>query len=230
MGQFFRRWILCSRSFRLIDWLIDDKLTLTWLVYWIRTARSVFTEAGLKSPNIAGQYSTSKKGFMYKKIQSHDIEQEKSTHNGQQNARWEVYKKETSLNRLVICPSKFKIFYTYEAKSLSWTGAFPWRVEGVKSRWRLFLLDSPFAHATCHCFTSGALLLYSFVFIRRERKNIYNSWPETKVTRDSKTNKKIRNKKYSQKSFFGKNKKTQQISVNDGVPRGNQWWWAPIRR
>ena len=28
-----------------IDWLIDDKLTLTWLVYWIRTARSVFTGA-----------------------------------------------------------------------------------------------------------------------------------------------------------------------------------------
>ena len=41
-----------------VDWLIDDKLTLTWLVYWIRTARSVFTGAGLKWPNIAGQYST----------------------------------------------------------------------------------------------------------------------------------------------------------------------------
>ena len=48
MGQFFRRWILHTKSFRLIDWLIDDKLTLTWLVYWIRTARSVFTGAGLK--------------------------------------------------------------------------------------------------------------------------------------------------------------------------------------
>ena len=44
VGQFFRRWILRSRSFRLIDWLIDDKLTLTWLVYWIRTARSVFSK------------------------------------------------------------------------------------------------------------------------------------------------------------------------------------------
>ena len=33
-------------------------LTLTWLVYWIRTARSVFTGAGLKWPNTAGQYST----------------------------------------------------------------------------------------------------------------------------------------------------------------------------
>ena len=44
---------------RLIDWLIDDKLTLTWLVYWIPTARSVFTGAGLKWPNTARQYSTS---------------------------------------------------------------------------------------------------------------------------------------------------------------------------
>ena len=42
-----------------IDWLIDDKLTLTWLVYWIRTAQSVFTGAGLKWPNITGQNSTS---------------------------------------------------------------------------------------------------------------------------------------------------------------------------
>ena len=50
---------LRSRSFRLIDWLIDDKSTLTWLVYWIRTARSVFTGAGLKWPNTAGQYSAS---------------------------------------------------------------------------------------------------------------------------------------------------------------------------
>ena len=55
VGQFFRRWINRSRSFRLI-WLIDDKLTLTWLVYWIRTTRSVFTGAGLKWPNTAGQY------------------------------------------------------------------------------------------------------------------------------------------------------------------------------
>ena len=48
VGQFFRRWIKsinqssvyfhCKLS---IDWLIDDKSTLTWLVYWIRTARSV---------------------------------------------------------------------------------------------------------------------------------------------------------------------------------------------
>ena len=42
----------------LVDWLIDDKLTLTWLVYWIRTTRSVFAGAGLKWPNTAGQYST----------------------------------------------------------------------------------------------------------------------------------------------------------------------------
>ena len=46
---------LRSRSFRLIDWLTDDKLTLTWLVYWIRTTRSVFTGAGLKWPNTAGK-------------------------------------------------------------------------------------------------------------------------------------------------------------------------------
>ena len=42
-----------------IDWLIEAELTLTWLVYWIRTARSVFTGAGLKWPNSTGQYSTS---------------------------------------------------------------------------------------------------------------------------------------------------------------------------
>ena len=41
----------------LIDWL-TMKLTLTWLVYWIRTTRSVFTGAGLKWLNTAGQYST----------------------------------------------------------------------------------------------------------------------------------------------------------------------------
>ena len=41
-----------------VDCLIDDELTLTWLVYWNRTARSVFTGAGLKWPNTAGQYST----------------------------------------------------------------------------------------------------------------------------------------------------------------------------
>ena len=75
VGQFFRPWIksinqsinqgrqqimvetLHSRSCRLIVWLIDDKSTLTWLVYWIRTARSVFTGAGLKWPNTAGHYS-----------------------------------------------------------------------------------------------------------------------------------------------------------------------------
>ena len=49
--------VLRSRSFRLIKWLISDTLTLTWLFYWIRTARSVFTGAGLKWPNTAGQYS-----------------------------------------------------------------------------------------------------------------------------------------------------------------------------
>ena len=79
VGQFFRQWIksinqsidqewqqipttmveaLRSRSFRLIDWLIDDKLTLIRLVYWSRTIRSVLTGAGLKWPNTAGQYST----------------------------------------------------------------------------------------------------------------------------------------------------------------------------
>ena len=44
---------LSWQTFRLIDWLIDDKLTLTWLVYWIFTAQSVFTGAGLKWPNTA---------------------------------------------------------------------------------------------------------------------------------------------------------------------------------
>ena len=39
-----------------VDWLIDEKLTLTWLAYWSRTARSVFTGAGLKWLNITGQY------------------------------------------------------------------------------------------------------------------------------------------------------------------------------
>ena len=51
---------LGSRFLRLIDWLIDDELTLTWLVYWIRTARSVFTGAGPKWLNITGQYSASR--------------------------------------------------------------------------------------------------------------------------------------------------------------------------
>ena len=81
VGQFFRRWnksinqsidqewrqmpttmveALRSRSFRLIDWLIEDKLTLTWLAYWIRTTRCVFTGAGLKLPNTAGQYNVLK--------------------------------------------------------------------------------------------------------------------------------------------------------------------------
>ena len=45
------------QTFHLIDWLIEDKLTLTWLVDWIRTARSVFTGAGLKWLKTAGQYS-----------------------------------------------------------------------------------------------------------------------------------------------------------------------------
>ena len=49
---------LRSGSLRLIDWLIDEKVTLTWLVYWIRTAQSVFTGAGLKWPNTAGQCIT----------------------------------------------------------------------------------------------------------------------------------------------------------------------------
>ena len=47
VGQFFRRWILRSRSFRLID----------WLVYWICTAWSFFTGAGLKWPSTTGQYN-----------------------------------------------------------------------------------------------------------------------------------------------------------------------------
>ena len=56
--QFFRRWIKsinqssvdfhCKPFGWLIDWLIDDKLTLTWLVYWICTARSDFTGGGAK--------------------------------------------------------------------------------------------------------------------------------------------------------------------------------------
>ena len=75
LGQFFRRWIqsinqsinqerqqipttmveaLRSRAFRLVDWLT---ITLTWLIYWIRTTRSIFTGAGLKWQNTAGQYS-----------------------------------------------------------------------------------------------------------------------------------------------------------------------------
>ena len=63
VGQFFRRWIKSinqayTTAVNLsVDWLIDDQLTMTWLVYWIRTARSVFTGAGLKWPNTAGQYS-----------------------------------------------------------------------------------------------------------------------------------------------------------------------------
>ena len=67
VGQFSRRWIKSinqsSVDFHgkpfgwLIDWLIDDKLTLTWLVYWIRTVRSVFTGAGLKWLNMTGKYS-----------------------------------------------------------------------------------------------------------------------------------------------------------------------------
>ena len=57
VGQFFRRWIKSINQAQTfiadfsVDWLIDDKLTLTWLVYWIRTARSFFTGAGLKWPN-----------------------------------------------------------------------------------------------------------------------------------------------------------------------------------
>ena len=44
LDQSIKRWLLL--------W------NFTWLVYWIRTARSVFTGAGLKWPNIAGQYTT----------------------------------------------------------------------------------------------------------------------------------------------------------------------------
>ena len=51
-----RRLSFCKSFGWLIDWL-TIKLTWTWLVYWIRTARSVFTGAGLKWPNTAGQYS-----------------------------------------------------------------------------------------------------------------------------------------------------------------------------
>ena len=40
-----------------VDCLIDGKSILTWLVYWIRTAWSVFTGAELKPLNITGQYS-----------------------------------------------------------------------------------------------------------------------------------------------------------------------------
>ena len=62
-GNFFRRriksinqaWIFIVNLS--VHWLIDDKLTLTWLLYWTRTARSVFTGAGLQWPNTAGQYS-----------------------------------------------------------------------------------------------------------------------------------------------------------------------------
>ena len=62
VGQFFRRWIKSINQAQtfivnlFVDWLIDDRLTSTWLVYWIRTAWSVFTGAGLKWPNTAGQY------------------------------------------------------------------------------------------------------------------------------------------------------------------------------
>ena len=41
-------------DFEVIDWLIDEKSTLTWLVYWIRTAWFVFTGAGLKRPQHNG--------------------------------------------------------------------------------------------------------------------------------------------------------------------------------
>ena len=68
VGQFFRRWIKSinqsSVDFHFkpsIDWLINNKSTLAWLVYWIRTARSVFTGAGLKWPNTAGQHSATLK-------------------------------------------------------------------------------------------------------------------------------------------------------------------------
>ena len=47
LNQSIKRGLSLQTS-RLIDWLIDEKLTLTWLVYWIRTTRSVFTGAGLK--------------------------------------------------------------------------------------------------------------------------------------------------------------------------------------
>ena len=60
VGQFSRQ---CAKSINQawtfivnlsVDWLIDDKFTLTWLVYWIRSARSVLTGAGLKWLNTIG--------------------------------------------------------------------------------------------------------------------------------------------------------------------------------
>ena len=93
MGQFFRRWIKSINQSinqsikndnkfpqrwwnhfaldpfdwlidRLIDWLIDDKSTLTWLVYWICTIRSVVTRVGLECLNIKGWYSISRSVFV----------------------------------------------------------------------------------------------------------------------------------------------------------------------
>ena len=56
--------------FPTVDWINQSSLDfhckpLTWLVYWIRTAWSVFTGggAGLKWPNTAGQYNTVPRGF-----------------------------------------------------------------------------------------------------------------------------------------------------------------------
>ena len=60
VGQFSRK---CAQSINqpwtFIGWLLDwRKVNLSWLVYWVRTARSVFTGAGLKWLNITGYYST----------------------------------------------------------------------------------------------------------------------------------------------------------------------------
>ena len=61
LGNYARRAIfseMCkinqSRVVLSIDCLINGKSILTWLVYWIRTVRSVFTGAGLKWLSITG--------------------------------------------------------------------------------------------------------------------------------------------------------------------------------
>ena len=45
-------------------------ISLTWLVYWIHTALSVFTGAGLKWLNTVGQYSTYTYPYTYSKLSS----------------------------------------------------------------------------------------------------------------------------------------------------------------
>ena len=63
-----------------------NKLTLTWLVYWIRTARSVFTGAWLKWPNTAGQYSALKKPS--KNTQRHTFECPSGFHPNNWRSEW----------------------------------------------------------------------------------------------------------------------------------------------